>query len=65
VSIPVLPRRRRLAAAAVVSAAVFLALAVPRVHWGPVNATGQDAWYNAVRALYEHLDPAYFIHPAL
>jgi hypothetical protein len=54
--------------AAVASAAVFLVLTVPRMHWGPVNATGQDAWYNAVRALrslYEHLNPSYFIHPAL
>jgi hypothetical protein len=48
--------------------AVFLLLTVPRVHWGPVNGTGQDDWYNAVRALralYEGFDPSYFIHPAL
>jgi len=48
--------------------AVFLLLTVPRVHWGPVNGTGQDDWYNAVRALralYEGFDPSYFVHPAL
>lgn len=35
---------------------------------GPVVGTGQDEWYNVVRALrvlYEHLNPGYFIHPAL
>jgi len=49
-------------------AAVFLLLTVPRIHWGPVNGTGQDDWYNVVRALrslYEGFDPSYFIHPAL
>jgi hypothetical protein len=48
--------------------AVFLLLTVPREHWGPVNGTGQDDWYNVVRslrALYEGLDPSYFVHPAL
>jgi hypothetical protein len=33
-----------------------------------VIGTGQDEWYNAIRglrALYEYLDPSYFIHPAL
>lgn len=57
-----------LAAAAVAAAAVFLVLTVPRVHWGLVTGTGQDAWYNVVRALrilYERLDSSYFIHPAL
>lgn len=57
-----------LAAVAIASAGVFLALTVPRMHWGPVSGTGQDAWYNVVRALrslYEHLNPSYFIHPAL
>lgn len=56
------------AAAAAASAALYLALTVPRMHWGPVTGTGQDAWYNAIRALralYDHFDPAYFIHPAL
>lgn len=35
---------------------------------GPVIGTGQDEWYNmmrGLRALYEHLNPTYFIHPAL
>ena len=35
---------------------------------GPVLGTGQDEWYNMIRslrALYEHFNPAYFIHPAL
>ena len=62
------PRGSIVALAAVASAAVFLALTVPRMHWGPVTGTGQDAWYNAIRALralYDHLNPAYFIHPAL
>jgi hypothetical protein len=56
------------AAAAVVSAALFLVLTVPRMNWGPVTGTGQDAWYNvvrALRALYDHFDTSYFIHPAL
>jgi hypothetical protein len=38
------------------------------MHWGPVIGTGQDEWYNVVRALrtlYDHFNPAYFIHPAL
>ncbi len=50
------------------SSALYLVLTVPRIHWGPVTGTGQDAWYNVIRALrtlYDRLDPAYFIHPAL
>ena len=61
-------RRWGLAAAAIASAGLFLVLTVPRMHWGPVTGTGQDAWYNAVRALrslYDYLNPSYFIHPAL
>src|SRR5262249_37184582 len=49
-------------------AGLFLLLTLPRVHWGPVIGTGQDDWYNVVRglrALYERLNPTYFIHPAL
>jgi len=56
------------AVAAVVSSALFLVLTVPRMHWGPVTGTGQDAWYNVIRGLrtlYDHFDPGYFIHPAL
>jgi len=50
------------------SVGLFLVLTLPRVRWGPVIGTGQDDWYNVVRglrALYERLDPSYFIHPAL
>lgn len=56
------------AAAAVLCAALFLHLTLPRVPWGPVIGTGQDEWYNVIRslrALYEWLHPSYFIHPAL
>ncbi len=58
----------RIAEAGALSGGVFILLALPRVHWGPVIGTGQDDWYNvvrALRALYEHLNPSYFIHPAL
>jgi len=61
-------RRSRLAAAGVAAVGVFVLLTLPRVHWGPVSGTGQDEWYNAVRALralYDRLYPGYFIHPAL
>src|SRR5262249_30866358 len=60
--------RWRVAVAAIVSSALFLALTVPRMNWGPVIGTGQDAWYNVVRGLrtlYDHFNPGYFIHPAL
>lgn len=55
-------------AAALLCAAVFLHLTLPRVPWGPVIGTGQDEWYNVIRslrALYQWLHPSYFIHPAL
>jgi hypothetical protein len=57
-----------LGAAALASVATFLALTLPTVPRGAVVGTGQDEWYNMIRglrALYERLDPAYFIHPAL
>src|SRR5262249_23040283 len=47
---------------------VFLLSTLPRVHWGAMIGTGQDEWYNvirALRALYERFDPSYFVHPAL
>jgi hypothetical protein len=65
---PVRSSSWRLAAAGVLCAATFLALTIPNVPSGPVIGTGQDEWYNAaraLRALYEHLNPNYFIHPAL
>jgi len=60
--------RWRAVAAGVLCTAVFLALTIPSVPIGPVIGTGQDEWYNMIRglrALYDHLDPSYFIHPAL
>jgi hypothetical protein len=51
-----------------VSSALFLVLTVPRMPWGPVTGTGQDAWYNVIRGLrtlYDGFNPGYFIHPAL
>jgi hypothetical protein len=65
---PFLSRRWRLAAAGLSSAALFLALTVPTIPHGAVTGTGQDEWYNMIRALkalYERFDPSYFIHPAL
>ncbi len=59
---------RWIAGTAVASSVLFLVLTVPRIHWGPVTGTGQDAWYNVIRALrtlYDHFNPGYFIHPAL
>jgi hypothetical protein len=50
------------------SVAMFLFLTLPRVQLGPVIGTGQDEWYNMIRALrmlYERLNPSYFVHPAL
>jgi hypothetical protein len=58
----------RFAEAGALCGGLFLFLTLPRVHWGPVIGTGQDDWYNvvrALRALYELLNPSYFIHPAL
>jgi 4-amino-4-deoxy-L-arabinose transferase-like glycosyltransferase len=54
--------------AAVASAGFFVFLTLPRLPFGAVVGTGQDEWYNVVRglrALYERLNPSYFIHPAL
>ena len=66
---PVRPRSSSgVAVAAVASSALYLVLTVPRMHWGPVTGTGQDAWYNVIRGLrtlYDRFDPGYFIHPAL
>ena len=56
------------ALAAVASAGFFVFLTLPRAPFGAVVGTGQDEWYNVVRglrALYERLNPSYFIHPAL
>jgi len=55
-------------AAGLAGVAVFVALTLPTLPHGAVTGTGQDEWYNmmrALRALYEHGDPSYFIHPAL
>lgn len=65
---PLRSRAGLLAAAGVLSVALFLARTLPSVPVGPVLGTGQDEWYNMIRslrALYDHLNPAYFIHPAL
>jgi hypothetical protein len=65
---PLRSRAWLLAAAAILSVAVFLALTLPSVPAGPVIGTGQDEWYNMIRslrALYEDFNPSYFIHPAL
>src|SRR4029453_13107229 len=54
--------------AAVAAAGLFVFLTLPRMPFGAVVGTGQDEWYNVVRALrvlYERLNPTYFIHPAL
>jgi hypothetical protein len=58
----------RCVAIATAPVVLFLVLTLLRLPSGAVIGTGQDEWYNvirALRALYEHLDPAYFIHPAL
>lgn len=49
-------------------AALCAALSLQRLPVGPIVGTGQDEWYNVIRALtalYERFDPFYFIHPAL
>jgi hypothetical protein len=58
----------KLLAAGGLALALFFALTLPSLPTGAVIGTGQDEWYNmmrALRALYEFFDPSYFIHPAL